>query len=226
METDKASFDAPSSSAGDKLHLLVRAVLSAVPGVGGPATELFNAIVTPPLERRRQEWMEMVGVEISRLSATRNIEIEHLHDNEAFVSTLMQASQAALRTHQEEKLEALRNAVVNSALPEAPDESTQLIFLNHIDRFTEWHIRILRLFDNPPESSSVLSGALVHVLENTYPELLGHRSFYDQIWKDLKDNGLVNTDSLHVLMTGQGLAECRTTHFGKKFLRFIELSGS
>jgi hypothetical protein len=57
----------PTSTAGDKLHAVVMAGLSAIPIVGGPATELFQAVIQPPLEKRRHEWMAKVGEDLQRL---------------------------------------------------------------------------------------------------------------------------------------------------------------
>jgi hypothetical protein len=51
----------------------------------------------------------------------------------------MHASQAALRNSQKEKLTALRNAVLNAALPNPPEESIQQMFVNFIDSLTVWH---------------------------------------------------------------------------------------
>jgi hypothetical protein len=55
----------------------------------------------------------------------------------------MHATQAAIRNHQKEKLEALRNAVLNSAEKNALDEDIKLMFVSLIDTFTPWHLRIL-----------------------------------------------------------------------------------
>ena len=46
----------PRKSAGDVAHALVKAGISAVPIAGAPAAEIFALIVTPPYERRRDEW--------------------------------------------------------------------------------------------------------------------------------------------------------------------------
>jgi hypothetical protein len=43
----------PSTGVGDVVQSVTKAILSAVPGVGGPAAELFAFIFAPPLERRR-----------------------------------------------------------------------------------------------------------------------------------------------------------------------------
>jgi hypothetical protein len=53
-------------------------------------------------------------------------------------------------TQQAEKIEALRNAVLNSAAPVHPDADNQAIIMNLIDRFTPSHMRLLALWDNPP----------------------------------------------------------------------------
>ena len=65
-------------------------------------------------------------------------------------------------------------------------------------------------------------GGLSHVLAEAFPALQGQRDIYDQIWKDLYQRGLVNTDGLHTTMTGQGLKDSRTTELGKAFLGFIQ----
>ena len=46
------------------------------------------------------------------------------------------ATQIAIRNHQRKKLEALRNAVLNSALVNASEEDIQLMFLNFIEYLT------------------------------------------------------------------------------------------
>jgi hypothetical protein len=210
----------PKRSKGDIAHSVVKAALGSIPVGGNAAAEFFQLLVTPPLEKRRDEWIAEVGARLQELE-TKGITLDSLQANEQFISTLMQATQLALRTHQNEKREALRNAVQNSARPGAPDDSEQQIFLNFVDSFTEWHIRILRLFRAPPSASTILSGALSAVIERQYPELKNRREFYDQVWRDLFLRGLVNTEGLHVMMSGHGLTQQRTTRLGSRFLDFI-----
>lgn len=47
-------------SEADKLHRVTRAALAAIPGVGGTLVEAFNALISPPLEKRKSEWMAQV----------------------------------------------------------------------------------------------------------------------------------------------------------------------
>jgi hypothetical protein len=223
-------YESPKPGKDDAAHAVARAGISAIPYVGGPTVELFNALITPPLERRRRQWMEEVADGLRKLEQERGIQLEKLQENAAFIDILMHASLVAIRNSQEDKRRALRNAVLNAALPKPPDQAQQQIFLYLVDSFTEWHLRILRFFHNPPgwfqnqnrQFPSLGMGGLSHILEKAFPQLRGRRSFYDQIWSDLSTRGLVNTSGLHTTMSGAGLAAPRTTDIGQLFLRFIE----
>lgn len=210
----------PKSSAGDAAHALAKAGLSMIPVVGGPAVELFQHLVQPPLERRRSEWMRQVGERLRALEQ-HGLNLDALQNNEQFITAVMQASAAALRTHKAEKLAALRNAVINIARGQAPEETVQHLLLSFIDEFSEMHLRVLAFADAPQPQNGISAGGLGHVLEQNIPALRGHRSLYDQLWKDLYLRGLINTESLHVMMTANGLAQSRTTDLGRALLQFV-----
>lgn len=165
--------------------------------------------------------MVQIGEKLQELES-EGLKLEALQDNEEFVSAVMHATQIALRTHQNAKLEALRNAILNIAKGHAPEEALQNVFLNLVDSFTELHLRILKVFQSPAPPPNMSMGGLSNVLEHNIPDMHGRRELYDQIWKDLYSRGLVNTEGLHVTMSGQGLGEKRTTGIGDAFLRFIE----
>lgn len=59
--------DPPEYTALDHAHTLTRAGISALPYVSGPAVELFNFLVAPPLERRRQTGMQEMAVGLRKL---------------------------------------------------------------------------------------------------------------------------------------------------------------
>lgn len=201
-------------------HAAAKAVLSVVPAIGGPAVELFQYVVQPPLEKRRDEWMAQVGEKLKQLE-TEGLKLADLQDNEQFISAVMQASQAALRTHQAAKLAALRNAVVNIAKGQAPDEALQHLFLVFVDSLTELHLQILKAFQAPVPPPGMGMGGLGNVLEHNIPALRGRQDMYGQFWKDLYSRGLVNTEGLNLTMSGSGLAQKRTTELGDRLLAFI-----
>lgn len=171
-------------SKADVTHAIVKAGLSAIPLIGGAAAELFQCVIQPPLEKRREKWMVAVGEKLQELELS-GIKLENLQNNEEFVSLVMYATMIALRTHQEEKLSALRNAIANVAIGQAPDEVLQHIFLSLIDTFNSLHLKVLKLFQSPVNTEGLSMGALSHVLENKIPELKNNRELCDLLWKDL-----------------------------------------
>lgn len=217
---DKEKLEVPEPSKRDVAHSITKAGLSAIPIVGGAAVELFQNVVQPPLEKRRVAWMAQVGEKLQELEE-KGLNLETLQENEQFISAAMYASQLALRTHKEEKLSALRNAVANIATGQAPEEAMQHLFLNFVDSLTELHIQILKLFQSPTPPPNMSMGGLSSVLEYNMPEMRGRRDLYDQLWKDLYTRGLINTDGMHTAMSGNGLGQKRTTGMGDAFLRFI-----
>ena len=219
----------PTKSTGDVAHSLMKAGLGSIPLLGATTAELFQLFMQPPIERRRDEWMHNVGEQLRLLEMNHGVSLEDLQQNDEFIDTVMQATQVAMRNSQQDKRQALQNAIANSALPHSPDEADRQLFLDLIDRFTVWHLHILKLFDDPPAwfeannktPKSYHAASLSTVLHEAYPELADRRDLYDQIWKELHVSGLTNTPSLHGTMSGSGLMEKRTTSRGQAFIRFI-----
>jgi hypothetical protein len=228
LETEKDGV--PEREKGDIALTVVKAGVSAIPFVGGPAAELFGLVVTPSLDKRREEWMHSVANRLKGLEEkVKDFRMEDLSKNEEFISTLTHASQAALRSHQQEKLDALRNAVLNVAVGVGPDENVQLMFVNLVDNLTPLHLRILRFFQRP-ESPTAKAGSprRVHVmgtaaeaLESAMPELRGRQELYELVARDLHAAGLLSSNSLTSMATGPGIYAKRTTDLGDQFVRFI-----
>jgi hypothetical protein len=221
-------MEPPSRSVGDLAHSLVKAGVSAVPFAGGAFAELIAAVFQSPIERRRDEWMHSMGELLSGLAA-KGIDLDALGQNEEFIDTVLQATQIALRNHQDTKRAALRNAITNAALGRAPNDMLRQTFLRYVDEFTEEHLLILGLFDDPPTWFTVAGrpfpnphlGSLAVVLTRAYPQFSSERAIYDQIWSDVHQRGLVGTDGLHTKMRSDGLRDTQTSELGKKFLKFV-----
>ncbi|MPZ24310.1 MAG: hypothetical protein GEU28_12410 [Dehalococcoidia bacterium] len=231
VEQTPESLERPDRSPTDLAHAVAKAGFSAIPVVGGAAAELFQYIVGPPIERRRDKWMEDIAAVVSELQAkAEGVTPESLANDESFVTVIANASQIALRTHLEEKLSALRNAVQNSALPEAPDDSTMAVFLNLIDTLTPAHMKLLKVLDDPRgwfsrnslQWPNVKSGGLSTIVEAALPELKGRTEFSNLLARDMDSGGLTSTSSLSGIMSAQGLEARRTTDLGRQFLLFIE----
>jgi hypothetical protein len=147
-----------------------------------------------------------------------------------FITAVMHASRSAIKNHQQEKREALRNAVLNSASRNAPEEDLQLMFLNWIEEFTPWHIKILKYFEDPVgwfnknkiSPKRYTHGSPGHGLTQAFPELEDKRNFYDQIITNLYSKGLIKIDSIHGGMDERSIYASRTSVTGTIFLRFIK----
>jgi hypothetical protein len=117
--------------------------------VGAIAFPFFGAgvmlldLVTAPLRGKRlSDWCEDLRLRLNELSQkVDGLSPATLATDDAFISAFAQATQAALKTHQTEKLQALRNAVLNVAIKRMPFEDKQLIFLNLVDRFAPTHLQ-------------------------------------------------------------------------------------
>lgn len=220
----------PEEVPGDQVHRVVRAGVSMIPVIGGAAVELFNKLIPPPLEKRRNAWWQSLHDRISRLEERETVKLDDLSQREGFVSTLLQASQIAMRNHQEEKLQALRNAVVNSALPGAPDDSKQTMFLSLVDVFTPWHLRVLNFLADPPAwfkaqgqavPQSDIMSSLRGVLGRAFPDLVKDTEFAELVIRDLYDRKLSRVSTITLNMSTHVALEKAATDLGNQFLRFV-----
>ncbi|MHC4791264.1 MAG: hypothetical protein ACYS8Y_07485 [Planctomycetota bacterium] len=197
----------PERTAGDAVYTLAKAGVAAV--AVGAGKELFSSVITPSLEKRRDKWIESVAGGLKKLEEkVEDFKIENLRENESFVSVVMQASKAAIRNHREEKLEALRNVVLNAARPNAIEENLQLVFLNVVDSLTPSHIKVLKLlYYKTPQT-----------------ELADYESkstFYGNIKSDLENRGLLlSYKALTLAQICRSSARC-LTDLGEQFIKFI-----
>ncbi len=141
--------NAPEKNGKDRLHALAKAGLSAIPWVGGPLAELFNEVITPSIEKRRDEFFSELNARLQKLEEEKILDLNELKNNEELVDVVIKATKSAISTREKEKREALLNAILNTSLGKTPKENLTDIFINWIDSFTEWHIKILNLFSEP-----------------------------------------------------------------------------
>lgn len=213
----------------DLVYSIVKGSVSSVPIVGNIASELLGLIISSPLENRREKWMTDVGQRLKELEDSNKIDLTKLTHDEQFIDTVLQATSYALKTSEESKVEALRNAIVNTAAGEAPEKTIANIFLNLIDNFTGLHIQILHLFDDPEEWFRLnnrrfpsYNAQLSIVANEAYPDLRDQKELLNIVWEDLGRAKLRVDVSLEYNMTTNGLLSRHTTDFGRQFLQFIQ----
>lgn len=223
----------PVPDDSDKVHALTRTALAAIPGIGGSSAQIFTLVVTPSLEKRRTKWLEELAQAVDELGAKVDaLNPEKLVGDERFVSALLQATSAAMRTHEQSKLDALRNAVINTALQPGTDEIMSTMFLSLVDQLTPTHLRVLAYFEDPakwardhghPFPDGWQMGPPTQPLLHALPELTRHDKIYVSIIQDLNAKGLIemSPNSLSTNMNANSAQRSATTALGKGFLAFI-----
>ena len=197
---------------------------------GNAAAELFDLVITPPIERRRDAWRESVGERLRDLEEREHVTLDDLRSNDAFITAMTRATQAAMRAHHEEKLEALRNAVFNSARPHAPSDTLQQLFIQWVDELTVDHLRFLLLFRDPGDwfrkygkqpPQFAITSSLSQLLQAAYPDLGNNRTLCELVASDLEARKLFGGGGIHTMMTASGAWAKRTTPLGDQFVDFI-----
>jgi len=204
-----------------------RSLKTVVDNLVPSAGSTFAALFQPPVERRRDEWESDVTDDLRRLSAKSAVKIDDLPQNAAFVDAVLVATQAALRTSQPLKRQALRNAVLNAALASRPDVTVQQIFLTLTDRFTDRHLLLLQLAQDatklrrPDGSPLPIHSTASEVLNDAFPEARENAQLYELLWTDLYAARLVRLPRLENGPEGDARTIRRTTTLGDAYLAFI-----
>jgi hypothetical protein len=173
---------ATNTNNSDRIYNALKAAASFIPALG-PATEFFiDTYIGPPATKRTHDFLEAVVEELNEIKS----KIESVNfENPVFLTTFLHASQIARRTHKEQKLEALRNVVLNSSIPSSVEDDILAMFLNWIDDFTTLHVSTLKHLH-------YLDRYAPKELERYFPMLEQKRAIYNQVLKDLADRGLIN----------------------------------
>lgn len=225
------SLEPPKEEAIDKVIKLTKAVIdSTVPG-GSLVTEVLLSIIKLPYQQRNEQWQKDLCDALNKIK-DMGIDFTALQNNEEFIDILFQVIPMGIKHSQNEKRQALKNVIIHSAQDDLQNFSLKQMFLNYIDTFTIWHIKILALFINPkiwfannkqPTPGMGMIGSVRGTLEAAYPDLKRQQNLVNSIWTDLYNKELLASDKslLVTTMTGEGALARRTTELGEIFINFI-----
>lgn len=212
------------STRREVMEKVVEAGISTVPVIGGPLSVMFATAVGWSLSRRTDHWLTDLAAEVEQLGLV----IEDLAEQPAFVDAVVTATRAAQATHQQEKLQALRNGVLHSIGPDAPDADEQARFFRLVEQFSPAHLRLLAFmhdpgkpFDDRGERRPEVMGGQGYILEQALPEFADRRDWYDLLHSDLSAAALINSGGLSTVMSSAGHYQSRTTPLGRRFLAFV-----
>lgn len=220
----------PKKSTGREIvDATVQGAAGMVPVVGDPLAVAFAVAMGWTYNKRMAQWLEELAAAVTELQDEPNRRsFEDLADDPVFADAVINATRAAQATHAQEKLKALRNGVLNSTSPGAPDADMQARFFRLVEQFTGAHLTLLRFLANPVawfdeknlDKPNIMAGGRGHILELGVPEFRGQRVWYDLLAGDLQSTGLANPN-LNTVMTGSGVWAPGLTALGVEFLGFV-----
>jgi hypothetical protein len=204
---------APGKTAFDYGIAVAKVGALAFPFLGAGIT-LFDLVTAPARGKRMSDWCEDLRLCLNQLSdKVDGLTPEALATNELFISAFAQATTAAIKTHQKEKLKALRNAVLNVAAGTLRAEDLQTLFINLIDSFTVQHLLALDYLE--------------HRKDGLRAKLSTDQNLIDQAVTDLNSRGMIKDTRMYAARgrdTTDALLQApwEMTAMGKQFLAFIE----
>jgi hypothetical protein len=207
----------------------VAASASLIPGASYAIGQIVERFVAAPLQKRRDQWFTKVGEGLRDLQdRLEGFDASKLDENDDFISAVAEATTAAVRTAKQEKIEALRNGVLNIAAGMQIEDILRGAFFGYIERFSPAHARVLKLLADPSSSqemklkaSQMMAGAQMSVLEAALPASVISPGALSRVLSDLHREGLADTSGMMAMGTPGVFLAKRSTGVGDAFLQFI-----
>jgi hypothetical protein len=219
----------PESGIRDSGRVALDAIVAGLPVVGGPAQVLMDFVMAPALARRQSRWFKQLGdVVIELQSRDEDFDISTLSDNETFISAVSRATQIAFGTHQEEKLQYLKNCLVHLAINTSIDDFVSQLMLTFVEQLSPEHVIVLQYFSDPSAwfdrhgitKPNIWSGTPMGIMEQARIPIGGIA--LPIVMKDLNDKGLANTGSTSTQQLGESAWRGIATNLGNQFLQFVQ----
>ena len=231
MSNPKEIKEIAQSEAKDKTAKIIAGILP----MGSAAYELITTIVVPLHEKKKHEFINDLATRLKRLEKQGHIDYEELAQSEEFNTIITKAILLAQQNHQKEKLEALRNITIHSAidLPKGLLEFDEMeYFLRILERITPTHIFLLKTFHDPnavPNERKAkytpnLPANSEQLIKILYPELTKKMPLITQYWRELNGLGLLQGDTMAIGRHTKHKYQKLTTELGDRFLEKIEIN--
>ncbi|MEX0905101.1 MAG: hypothetical protein WD604_13575 [Balneolaceae bacterium] len=234
MSDLKEKREIAQSEARDKTTKIIAGMVP----MGSAAYELLTTIVVPLHEKKRREFIHDLASRLKKLEDQGQIDFEELGRNEEFNTITTKAILLAQQNHQKEKLEALRNIVVNASekLTKEVIEFDEVdYFLSILNRISPYHILILKKYQDPSMLSKgreaeykkskedplqAIGSTPKSILFVLNSDLVKKENFVSLCWNDFMTFNLVKSVPFEELI--EPGVKSLITDFGNKFLDMIE----
>jgi hypothetical protein len=179
--------------------------------------------------------MELVSKDLKKIEEKQKGIIQHLPQNEEFISLLITASTNAYKTHLKEKHKQLKNGLLNSISSNLEFDIKE-VYLNLVSELTLKHIELLiYLRDNAEVIKSINEYQKIYDIIYSEKDVKIEISEFRFLLKVIEGKGLVLIsddmrdiqevyESTYLSTGGEeelGLPFIKITNFGNNFLSFI-----
>ena len=135
-----------SKNLGQTFKTAVKALISAVPTLGGPISTIIGDIQSIRKEKRVLEFINGLREDLHNFSDRVNAEFVSKED---FLDIFEQTARKIVMTRQEAKRTAFRHILSNAILSSDVSYDEVEEFLSLVERFREEHIFLLSILQNP-----------------------------------------------------------------------------
>ena len=219
MPNDDTFDQYPERKLVDVVADLAKALAgSAIPGAGGLASLIQTSHARRLAEFHRRTANRIQALEETAASTLLNRAMEGDEDaREEILSIYATISRLVQEAMDEQKRQALADAMASSLLSPTGEEIERRYFLRCLADFETIHIQLI--------SSAAGGVGAVSDLVNA-PDILGDNA--KAALKEVNDRGMVSMDvqTVNTIMTSSGMAADRRTPLGVRFLRFIGQDGA
>lgn len=222
----------PGPGRSDLVRKGIVGIMSAIPF----AAPIVDMVLPSPFGNRLIKWLMELKEDFEKLEKkVAELDTKALAEDEEFMTTMLNAARIVSYTHREEKHEMLRNALLNSTLPEAPVDDERAVFLNLIEEFSVADVLILKVLLHP----AIYDLFGFSLDDGNWRNNSGAFELFEFVQKETPDNDLkfdffvqalskFHARSLISNTHSEGGVISRMSHhpeltsFGRRFLQFIE----
>lgn len=216
-----------STPIGEHVFNIFRAALASVP-IGASFASLLKDYIPDARFKRIDGFARQVAEDLKRLSD--KIDADYITKDE-FAYMFEQSFRGVAQNYQEEKIDAFRAILLNSAIRKDVLQEEKEFFLSMVNNFSVVHIRILKFLAKPEVYISEqgiirdsIQGGFRDIFRTLMPEV--DAMIVESAFSDLFQLGLINTDKtiFHTMTSGSGLqlvGDGRRVHdLGRRFIEF------
>jgi hypothetical protein len=218
----------PSREVRDHLRAAVDAAIATIPYAGGALQILFDEVLQPNFDKRRDEWLKKLAEVLEELTGRmEGFDPASLETNEQFVSAVSQATRIAMGTHRQEKLQMLEDGLVNLVAAGGANDLLITRFLRFVDELEPEHFSVLKYLASPEawyqerglRRPDLIAGPAFAILQGAGLPISGDQ--LELVLHDLESNVLARTSALRGMVSQAGMWQPLATDLGNQLLAFI-----